>query len=83
MIVYSVFLIQAFDFELYMYGVAGSLLGKVLNATETTTLASKWNSKGESYQFIQMKNSIDEKEKRAEISRRALYSGAPHIEKST
>jgi len=38
-----VFLIQAFDFELYMYGVAGSLLGKVLNATETTTLASKWN----------------------------------------
>jgi hypothetical protein len=36
-----VFLIQAFDFELYMYGVAGSLLGKVLNATETTTLASK------------------------------------------
>jgi hypothetical protein len=39
--IYVVFLIQAFDFLLYMYGVAGSLLGKVLNATETTTLASK------------------------------------------
>ena len=76
-----VFLIQAFDFELYMYGVAGSLLGKVLNATETTTLASKWNSKGECYQFIQMKNSIDEKEKELKSQGGRSISERPILKK--
>jgi hypothetical protein len=64
-----------------MYGVAGSLLGKVLNATETTTLASKWNSKGECYQFIQMKNSIDEKEKELKSQGGRSISERPILKK--